>query len=130
MSRCCTWFADNNVCLPHAGMCELFDRTPVTRRMIILRRADHMHFRDNAEEMDESVRNMTFPEELSWILREMRPIAELSSGETGALIRPRSDARRHGSHAEANPRSAAISGGRHRRGTCGPNCRALRISAS
>jgi hypothetical protein len=86
MSRCCTWFADNNVCLPHAGMCELFDRTPVTRRMIILRRADHMHFRDNAEEMDESVRNMTFPEELSWILREMRPIAELSSGEQAHLF--------------------------------------------
>jgi predicted dienelactone hydrolase len=73
--------ADNDVCLPLAGMHELFDRTPAPRRMIILRRADHMHFMDNVEEMHESVRNMTFPEELSWIPREMRPIAELSSGE-------------------------------------------------
>jgi dienelactone hydrolase len=59
--------ADNDVCLPLAGMYELFDRTPATKRMIILRRADHMHFMDNVEEMHESVRNMTFPEELSWI---------------------------------------------------------------
>jgi hypothetical protein len=54
--------------------------------MIILRRADHMHFMDNVEEMHESVRNMTFPEELSWIPREMRPIAELSSGEQAHLF--------------------------------------------
>jgi dienelactone hydrolase len=78
--------ADNDVCLPLAGMCELFDRTPATRRMLILRRADHMHFMDNVEEMHESVRNMTFPEELSWMSREMRPIGELSSGEVAHLF--------------------------------------------
>jgi dienelactone hydrolase len=78
--------AENDVCLPLAGMYELFDRTPATRRMIILRRADHLHFMDNVEEMHESVRNMTFPEELSWISREMRPIAELSSGERAHLF--------------------------------------------
>ncbi|MBZ5575289.1 MAG: dienelactone hydrolase family protein [Acidobacteriia bacterium] len=73
--------ADNDVCLPLAGMYELFERTTAPRRMVILRRADHMHFMDNVEEMHESVRNMTFPDELSWLPREMRPIAELSSGE-------------------------------------------------
>jgi len=78
--------ADNDVCLPLPGMYELFDRTPSTRRMIILRRADHMHFMDNVEEMHESVRNITFPEELSWISREMRPVAELSSGEQAHLF--------------------------------------------
>jgi predicted dienelactone hydrolase len=78
--------ADNDVCLPLAGMYELFDRTPATRRMTILGRADHMHFMDNVEEMHESVRNMTFPEELSWIPREMRPIAELGSGEQSHLF--------------------------------------------
>ena len=78
--------ADNDVCLPLAGMYELFERTPATRRMIILRRADHMHFMDKVEEMHESVRNMTFPEELTWITREMRPIAELSSGEQAHLF--------------------------------------------
>jgi dienelactone hydrolase len=78
--------ADDDVCLPLAGMFELFDRTPATRRMMILRRADHMHFIDNVEEMHESVRNMSFPEELSWIPREMRPIARLSSGEQAHLF--------------------------------------------
>jgi dienelactone hydrolase len=78
--------ADNDVCLPLTGMHELFDRTLATRRMIILIRADHMHFMDNVEEMHESVRNMTFPEELSWIPREMRPITELSSGEQAHLF--------------------------------------------
>jgi hypothetical protein len=78
--------AENDVCLPLAGMYELFERTPAIRRMIILRKADHMHFMDNVEEMHESVRNMTFPEELSWIPREMRPIAELSSGEQAHLF--------------------------------------------
>ncbi len=78
--------AENDVCLPLAGMYELFDRTPATRRMIILRRADHLHFMDNVEEVHESVRDMTFPEELSWIPREMRPIAELSSGEQAQLF--------------------------------------------
>ncbi|HEY7388992.1 MAG TPA: hypothetical protein VH640_10830 [Bryobacteraceae bacterium] len=78
--------ADEDVCLPLAGMHELFDRTPAPRRMIILRRADHMHFMDNVEEMHESVRKMTFPEELSWIPREMKPITELSSGEQAHLF--------------------------------------------
>jgi dienelactone hydrolase len=78
--------ADNDVCLPLAGMYELFERTVTTKRMIILRSADHMHFMDNVEEMHETVRNMTFPEELSWIPREMRPIAELISGEQAHLF--------------------------------------------
>lgn len=78
--------ADGDVCLPLAGMYELFGRTPATRRMIILRRADHMHFMDNVEQMHESMRNMTFPEELSWLPREMRPIAELSSGDQAHLF--------------------------------------------
>jgi predicted dienelactone hydrolase len=73
--------ADNDVSLPLAGMYELFDRTEATKRMIIMRRADHMHFMDNVEEMHETVRQMTFPEELSWIPREMKPISQLSSGD-------------------------------------------------
>ena len=73
--------ADNDVSLPLAGMYELFDRTEATKRMIILRRADHMHFMDNVEEIHETVRQMTFPEELSWIPRDMKPISQLSSGD-------------------------------------------------
>ena len=78
--------ADDDVSLPLAGMYELFDRTEATKRMIILRRADHMHFMDNVEEIHETVRQMTFPEELSWIPREMKPISELSSGDQAHLF--------------------------------------------
>lgn len=78
--------ADTDVSLPLSGMYELFDRTEATKRMIILRRADHMHFMDNVEEMHETVRQMTFPEELSWLPMEMKPIAELSSGDQAHLF--------------------------------------------
>jgi hypothetical protein len=67
-------------------MYELFDRTEAAKRMIILRRADHLHFVDNVEETHETVRQMIFPEELSWIPREMKPIAELSSGDQAHLF--------------------------------------------
>jgi dienelactone hydrolase len=73
--------ADGDVCLPLTGMYELFDRTEATKRMIIMRRADHMHFMDNVEEIHETVRQTTFPEVLSWLPKEMKPIAELSSGD-------------------------------------------------
>jgi dienelactone hydrolase len=77
---------DTDVSVPLSGMYELFDRTEATKRMIILRRADHLHFIDNVEEIHETVRQMTFPEELSWIPREMKPIAELSSGDQAHLF--------------------------------------------
>jgi len=49
--------------------------------MVILRRADHMHFMDHVEEMHEMVRKMPMPPELKYLGEEMRPIAELCSGE-------------------------------------------------
>jgi predicted dienelactone hydrolase len=78
--------ADNDVSLPLAGMYELFDRTEATKRMVVLRRADHMHFMDNVEEMHEMVRQMAFPEGLAWIPREMKPISQLSSGDQAQLF--------------------------------------------
>jgi hypothetical protein len=54
--------------------------------MIILRRADHCHFMDNVEELHETVRATPFTGELAWIPREMRPIAELCSGEQAHLF--------------------------------------------
>jgi dienelactone hydrolase len=78
--------ADNDVSLPLAGMYELFDRTEATKRMIILRKADHMHFMDNVEEMHETVRQTAFPEVLAWLPREMKPVAELSSGDHAHLF--------------------------------------------
>jgi len=78
--------AENDVCLPIEGMFEIFERTPAKKQMLILSRADHMHFMDHVEEMHEAVRAMPFPGEASWIPKEMRPIAELCSGEQAHLF--------------------------------------------
>jgi dienelactone hydrolase len=78
--------AENDVPLPLAGMYELFERTQGTKQMVILRRADHMHFEDNVEEMHETVRAMPFTGESAWIPKEMRPIAELCSGAQAQLF--------------------------------------------
>lgn len=80
--------AENDVFLPLEGMYELFERTPAAKQMVILRRADHMHFMDDVEQMHEAVRKMPFPEESSWIQQEMRPVAELcSAAEAHVFVR-------------------------------------------
>jgi hypothetical protein len=48
--------------------------------------AAHISSSRQVDAETKSVRNMTFPEELSWIPREMRPIDELSSGEQAHLF--------------------------------------------
>ncbi len=74
--------AENDVSLPLAGMYELFERTPATKQLVMLRRADHLHFMDHVEETHEAVRTMPpLTAESAWLPREMRPIAELCSGE-------------------------------------------------
>ena len=78
--------AENDISVPLAGMYELFERTPGTKQLIILRRADHAHFIDNAEEVHETVRKMPWAGELAWIAEEMRPIAEFCSGEQAHLF--------------------------------------------
>jgi predicted dienelactone hydrolase len=78
--------AEDDISLPLAGMHELFERTPGTKQMVILRRADHLHFLDDVEQTHESVRKMRFTGELAWISKEMRPIAELCSGDQAQLF--------------------------------------------
>jgi predicted dienelactone hydrolase len=78
--------AENDISVPLDGMYELFERTPAAKRMVILRRADHLHFMDDAEQLHEAVRAMPFTGELAWIPKEMRPIAELCSGEQAHLF--------------------------------------------
>ena len=79
--------AENDVALPLSGMYEIFDRTPATKRMVILRRADHMHFVDNVEEMHEMFRQMATPSaEVAAMQKEMPPISELCSGEHANLF--------------------------------------------
>jgi predicted dienelactone hydrolase len=78
--------AEDDVSLPLSGMQELFERTPASKRMIVLRRADHLHFMDNVEQLHEAVRAMSFPGEAAWIPKQMRPIVELCSGEQAHLF--------------------------------------------
>ncbi len=78
--------AENDASLPLSGMLELFDRTPSTKQMLILRRADHMHFMDAAEDAHEAFRTMRSTAEVARIQEEMLPIAELCTGEQAHLF--------------------------------------------
>jgi hypothetical protein len=78
--------AENDVMTPLAGMYELFERTPATKRMVVLRRADHVHFVDHVEQEHEAARTRVWMGKLAWIPKEMRPIVELCSGEGAHLF--------------------------------------------
>jgi predicted dienelactone hydrolase len=79
--------ADNDVCLPVDGMYEIFERIPAAKRMVVLRRADHMHFMDNVEQLHEAVRTSPpWIPELDYLQKEMRPISELCTGEQSHLF--------------------------------------------
>lgn len=73
--------AENDTPLPLSGMFELFGRTSDPKEMFVLRRADHLHFIDNVEEQHEAFRATPLPGEAAYLSQEMRPIAELHSGE-------------------------------------------------
>jgi len=77
--------AENDISLPLAGMFEIFQKTPATKYMVILRRADHYHFMDDVEEVHEAVRTTLWTGELEW-LKEMQPIEELCSAEQAHLF--------------------------------------------
>jgi len=78
--------AENDVALPLAGMYELFERTRATKRMFILRRADHAHFMDNVEQMHEGARTSSATGDYAAMQKEMLPITELCSGEQAHLF--------------------------------------------
>ncbi|HEV2765419.1 MAG TPA: hypothetical protein VGV38_20720 [Pyrinomonadaceae bacterium] len=78
--------AENDTSLPLEGMFELFERTPATKRMLVLGRADHMHFMDDAERLHEAVRSMPPAGDLAWLPKEMRPISELCTGAHAQLF--------------------------------------------
>lgn len=77
--------AENDVPLPLAGMYELFERAPSPKQMVILRRADHLHFIDNVEQEHEAFRTAPMPPEVAQMQKEMCPISELCSGELAHL---------------------------------------------
>ncbi|MEW6735284.1 MAG: hypothetical protein AB1489_28590 [Acidobacteriota bacterium] len=78
--------AEHDTSLPLAGMYEIFERTPATKQMVILRQADHMHFMDDVKIMHEAFRTMPLTGDLAEIQKEMRPIAELCSSEQAHLF--------------------------------------------
>lgn len=78
--------AEDDTYLPLAGMYELCERTPATRQMVVLRRADHYHFMDDLEALHEAARAMPLTGELAWIPRDMRPLVELCPGEQARLF--------------------------------------------
>lgn len=73
--------AENDVLTPLDGIQEIFEWTPVPKRMFVLRRADHEHFVDDIEGAHEGLRAMTLPGEAAWIPGAMRPLSELASPE-------------------------------------------------
>jgi len=78
--------AENDVCIPLAALHDLFERTPGAKRLWVLRRADHLHFMDRVEQAHEAIRATVLSEDLAWIPKEMRPMAELSSGDLAHLF--------------------------------------------
>jgi dienelactone hydrolase len=78
--------ADDDVPIPLEAVRELYGRTPGTRRMFVLRRADHQHFLDDVEGEHEALRAMTLPGEAAWIPAAPRPMSQLCSGEEAHVL--------------------------------------------
>ena len=78
--------AESDTALPLDGMFELFERTPATKQLVILRRADHSHFFDTIEHEHEAMRTMTLPAELAEMQSRMLPFAALCSEEQAHLF--------------------------------------------
>jgi dienelactone hydrolase len=77
---------DEDASLPLAGMRQLYERTPGRKRMMVLHRADHLHFVDDVEESHEHFRTMPLTGPASVIQQLMRPIEQLCSGEHAHLF--------------------------------------------
>ncbi len=73
--------ADQDTLLPLRGMHELYGKTQSQKKMLILENADHMHFCDRVEEIHELFRMMP-PPVFDQVAKDIKPISELSSGES------------------------------------------------
>jgi dienelactone hydrolase len=78
--------AENDVPIPLEAVIELFDRTPASKHMFILRRADHQHFVDDVAGEHEGLRGLDLPGDAAWMPGAMRPMSELTSGEHGHIF--------------------------------------------
>lgn len=75
--------AERDSLLPLAGMYELLDRVPSTKRMAILENADHMHFCDDVERTHEMFRIMPPTKDLEGIAKTIPPVSEFCPGWHG-----------------------------------------------
>jgi dienelactone hydrolase len=73
--------AEYDVPIPPAAVRDVYDRTRATKRLVVLRRADHQHFVDDVEGAHETARTMALPPEAAWLQAETRPMTELCPGE-------------------------------------------------
>jgi dienelactone hydrolase len=73
--------AEHDVPIPPDAVRDVYDRTPATRRLVVLLRADHEHFVDDVEGTHETVRTMPLPPEAAYLQAEARPMTELCNGE-------------------------------------------------
>jgi len=78
--------ADRDTLLPLAGMRELLERTTSSKRMVVLKNADHMHFCDRVEEVHELFRLMPTDPLFAPLQAAIPPITELCPGEHGYLV--------------------------------------------
>ncbi len=77
--------AENDAFLPFQGMSEIFERAPSPNIMVTLKRADHLHFMDNAEGVHEAFRTSNLGDQYVEIQRDVKPAARLVSGATHAF---------------------------------------------
>ncbi len=73
--------AERDSLLPLAGMHELLEKTRGTKKMVVLKNADHMHFCDRVEEIHELFRMMPPPGDFERIAKTVPPITELCPGK-------------------------------------------------
>lgn len=72
---------EHDVPIPPDAVRDVYDRTPATKRLVVLRRADHQHFIDDVEGAHETARTMPLPPEAAYLQAEARPMTELCNGE-------------------------------------------------
>jgi predicted dienelactone hydrolase len=103
--------ADRDTILPLRGMRDLFARTQSSKRLVVLRNADHMHFCDRVEEVHEMFRQMPQDPAFEPLRSKIPPIADLCPGEH-ALDAIRGLALAHfDAHLRGNDAAAALVAG-------------------
>jgi pimeloyl-ACP methyl ester carboxylesterase len=78
--------AERDSLLPLPGMHTLLEQTQGSKRMAVLKNADHMHFCDRIEEIHELFRMMPPPGAFAEMAKQVRPIGELAPAEHGYLF--------------------------------------------